>query len=137
MFETEKPFLMPLPPDLCDVSMRLYRKVEKDCTISVEGSRYEVPHTLVGKKIIVRLKDGVLRVFDGDAACGNAYSVAGQRVNWCSFPGLREAILADREMNARKYDRRREGQGQSHHEPHARQICRRCPEPAPVGLRIR
>ncbi|MEN6355579.1 MAG: hypothetical protein ABFD83_00685 [Armatimonadota bacterium] len=46
--------------------MRLYRKVAKDCTISVEGSRYEVPYKLVGKKIVVRLKDGVLRVFDGD-----------------------------------------------------------------------
>ncbi len=38
MFATEKPFLMPLPPTTCDVSMRLYRKVEKDCTISVEGT---------------------------------------------------------------------------------------------------
>lgn len=32
----------------------------------MEGSRYEVPHTLVGKKIVVRRGDGVLRIFDGD-----------------------------------------------------------------------
>lgn len=37
-FEREKSFLAPLPPSGCDVSERLYRKVTKDCRISVEGS---------------------------------------------------------------------------------------------------
>ena len=112
MFANEKPFLMPLPPTTCDVSMRLYRKVEKDCTISVEGSRYEVPHTLVGKKIIVRLKDSVLRIYDGDRLMAtHAQSpVKGKLVQ---LPGLRAAILADREMNARKYARPPQGKGKA------------------------
>ena len=112
MFATEKPFLMPLPPTTCDVSMRLYRKVEKDCTISVERSRYEVPHTLVGKKIVVRLKDGVLRIYDGDRLMAtHAQSpVKGKLVQ---LAGLRAAILADREMNARKYARPPKGKGKA------------------------
>ena len=112
MFASEKPFLMLLPSSTCDVSERLYRKVEKDCTISVEGSRYEVPHTLVGKKIIVRLKDGVLRIYDGDRLMAtHAQSpVKGKLVQ---LPGLRAAILADREMNARKYARPPKGKGKA------------------------
>ena len=31
--------------------MPIHSKVEKDCSISVEGSRYEVPHTLVTEAI--------------------------------------------------------------------------------------
>ena len=110
--EREKSFLMPLTPSGCDVSERLYRKVAKDCRISVEGSLYEVPHTLVGKKIVVRLKDKVLRVFDGDAlAVTHAQSEEKGRV--VELPGLREAIRADHEMNARKWNRFRKGKGKA------------------------
>jgi len=112
MFASEKPFLMSLPASTCDVSERLYRKVEKDCTISVEGSRYEVPHTLVGKRILVRLNDGVLRVYEGDSLMArHARSpVKGKLVQ---LPGLRAAILGDREMNARKYARPPKGKGKA------------------------
>jgi len=115
-FEAEKPFLMALPPTQCDVSARLYRKVHKDCTISVEGSLYEVQHTLVGKKIIVRLKDGILRIFDGDKlmATLTQSKVKGAFVK---LPGLREAILADRKMNVRKYDHRKRGKGKATRSP--------------------
>lgn len=101
-FASEKAFLMALPASVCDVSVRLFRKVHKDCTVSVEGCRYEVPYTLVGKRILLRLKDGVLRVFDGESlvAMHMQSEVKGKLVQ---LPGLREAILADREMNARKY----------------------------------
>jgi hypothetical protein len=115
-FEAEKPFLMALPPNQCDVSERLYRKVHKDCTISVDGSLYEVPHTLVGKKIMVRLKDGILRIFDGDVlmATLKCSAVKGRLVK---LPGLREAILGDRKMNARKYDHRKRGKGKATRSP--------------------
>jgi transposase len=102
MLEREKEFLMPLPKTLCDISARLYRKVHKDCTISVEGSSYEVPHTLVGKKIMVRLKDSTLRVFDGDTLMAT-HTESLVKGGFVRLPGLREAIRADREMNARKW----------------------------------
>jgi len=101
-FQAERAFLLPLPRVRCDVSERLYRKVHKDCTLSFEASRYQVPHTLVGKRILIRFQQGVLRVFDGDRLVATHLQspVKGRLVE---LPGLREAILADREMNARKY----------------------------------
>jgi transposase len=112
MFEQEKSFLLGLPPAPCDVSERLYRRVHKDCTISVEGSRYEVPHTLVGKKIVGRLGDGILRVFDGDELVAT-HTQSPAKGKLVQLPGLRAAILADRQMNARKYDHRRRGKAKA------------------------
>ena len=122
MFERERPFLRALPSVTCDVSERLYRKVAKDCTISVEGSRYEVPHTLVGKKIVVRLKDSMVRVYDGEKlmVVHTQSPVKGRLVQ---LPGLREAILADREMNARKYGRSRRGTGKATISPILGRYC--------------
>ena len=110
--EREKEFLMALPPASCDVSLRLYRKVYKDCTISVDGSRYEVPHKLVGKKIIVRMKDGILRIFDGDTLMATL-AESDRKGKLVQLPGLREAIRADREMNARKYVQPKKGKAKA------------------------
>ena len=110
--EREKEFLMALLPTSCDVSLRLYRKVHKDCTISVDGSRYEVPHKLVGKKIIVRMKDGILRIFDGDTLMAT-HTESDQKGKLVQLPGLREAIRADREMNARKYAQPKKGKAKA------------------------
>ena len=114
--EAERKFLMPLPANTCDVSEKLYRKVYKDCTISVEGSLYEVPHTLVGKKIIVRFKDRILRVFNNDVlvATHDQSQIKGKLVQ---LPELRDAIRADREMNARKWARPKKGKGKATRSP--------------------
>ena len=114
--EVERKSLMALPPTLCDVSEKLYRKVYKDCTISVDGSRYEVPHTLVGKKIIVRLKDGILRVFNDDVLVAT-HSQSSKKGELVQLPGLRDAIRADREMNARKWARPAKGKGKATRSP--------------------
>jgi transposase len=98
----EQQFLMALPPAGCDVSLRLYRKVHKDCTVSIDGSSYEVPHTLVGKKIIIRMKQGILRIFDGDMLMA-ILAESDRKGQLVRLAGLAEAIRADRKMNARKY----------------------------------
>ena len=104
--------MLPLPQSICDVSEKLYRKVHKDCTISVDWSRYEVSHTLVGKKIIVRLKNEVLRVFNDDllVATINQSPIKGKLVQ---LPGLREAIQKDLRMNARKWAHSKRGKGKA------------------------
>lgn len=111
-FEREKQFLLPLPKLLCDVSEKLYRKVHKDCTISVDGSRYEVAHTLVGKKIIVRMKDRLLRVFNDDVLVASLKQ-SPRKGGVVTLPGLREAISADRKMNARKWACPKRGKGKA------------------------
>lgn len=111
-FEREKEFLMALPPTPCDVSLRLYRKVQKDCTISVDGSGYEVPHTLVGKKIVVRMNDGILRIFHGDTLMATRPE-SEQKGQLVRLPGLAEAIQADKEMSARKYVQPKKGKAKA------------------------
>jgi transposase len=108
----EKTFLRPLPARECDVSLRLYRKVQKDCTISVDGSRYEVPHKFVGKKIVVRMKDGALRIFDGDTLMAT-HAESERKGKLVTLPGLREAILKDRDLNRRKYEHPKKGKAKA------------------------
>ncbi len=52
--ERERPFLRPLPPGPFDPRVVEVRRVLSDCTISYRGARYSVPHTLVGKRLIVK-----------------------------------------------------------------------------------
>ena len=87
-FQRERAFLQSRPLVRCDVSERVYRKVHKDCSLSFEGSRYQVPHTLVGQRILIRFQEGVLRIFDGDrlAATHLQSPVKGRLVE---LPGLR------------------------------------------------
>lgn len=103
-FEREKPHLQPLPPAPCDVSERLYRTVCKDCSIAVHANRYVVPHTLVGKKVLVRLRHDELRVFDDDKLVATYWTPEGKG-HFVSDPKFYEALKADREMQERKYNR--------------------------------
>jgi hypothetical protein len=86
--------------------------VAKDCTFSVEGVLYEAPHTLVGKKIVIRRKDGVLRIFDGDTLVA-IHAESKIRGTLVKLAGLREAIRADRKMNARKWSHFKKGKGKA------------------------
>ena len=76
------------------------------------GPRYEVPHKLVGKRILVRLKDDTLRIFDDDklAATHKKSEIKGKLVQ---LEGLREAIRADYEMNRRKWAHPKRGKGKA------------------------
>ncbi|MDE2107074.1 MAG: hypothetical protein KGL39_58245 [Patescibacteria group bacterium] len=69
----------------------------------MDANRYIVPHTLVGEKLTIRLKDGHLRIFDGaelveeyDAPEGKGHLVGLDR-------GHYERLRADRQMQQRKF----------------------------------
>lgn len=105
-FDREKPHLGALPPTSCDVSLRLTRKVSSDCRISVDGNRFMVSHTLVGRKLTVRLKDKHLRIFydnclveEYDTPEGKGHVVGLDR-------GYYEALLADQKLQERKFANR-------------------------------
>lgn len=115
-FEREKQFLLPLSHSTLDVSEKLYRKVAKDCTISVDGSRYEVPYTLVGKKIVVRMKDGILRIFD-DNKLVVTLDQSPVKGGFVCLAGLIDAIRADRRMNERKWRCPKRGKGKATRSP--------------------
>lgn len=65
-FERERPHLLALPPTAPDTSLKAFRTVRKDCTVVYEGNRFVVPHTLVGKQILLKVKGPALRVVMDD-----------------------------------------------------------------------
>jgi transposase len=101
-FLREKPHLKPLPHKSFDTSYRVYRKVYKDCTIRFEGNSYVVPHKLVGKKIILRVKDKTMRIFDDDLLVVR-YDIPEGRGHLVQDKRFYEALKKDHAMNKRKY----------------------------------
>jgi transposase len=101
-FDTEKPLLTALPGGMFDTSYRIFRKVHKDCTICFDGNRYVVPHKLVGTEVVLRVKNGAIRLFADDKLIADYAAVEG-RGNISDPHGFYQKLRHDREMNKRKY----------------------------------
>lgn len=111
-FERERPHLQALPRQAFDTSWRVYRKVCKDCTMRFDGNSYVVPHTLVGKNLLVRVKERSLRIFD-DACLVVTYAIPEGKGHLIQDPKFYEALNNDREMNQRKYRPGKAGKGRA------------------------
>jgi transposase len=100
-FAAEKPLLGNLPNRPYDTSEKATRKVYKDCQISFGGNRYLVSHTCVGKKLLLKIKNGIIRIYHDDKLLvvyripeGKGHLVADQR--------FYIALRKDREQMKRK-----------------------------------
>jgi transposase len=111
-YEREVPYLKPVPLREFDTSYRVYRKVHKDCTVRFEGNSYVVPHTLVGKAVVLRVKDKVMRVFADDRLVV-AYVIPEGSGHLVQDRRFYEALRKDRAMNARKYHHGRPAKGRA------------------------
>ena len=114
-FRREQPHLTGLPSQVFDTSYRIYRKVQKDCTVRFEGSSYVVPHTLVGKEVLLRVKGTCMRIFKDDELIVT-YEVAQGKGTLVQNKRFYEALKKDRIMNARKYGnngRRKKGRAKN------------------------
>jgi len=65
-FHREKSYLGSLPRNSYDISDKFIRKVHKDCQISFNGNYYVMPHEYVGKKVLLRIREGVMRAWYND-----------------------------------------------------------------------
>jgi len=101
-FERERPYLAALPNRPYDTSEKVYRPVYKDCQFSFGGNRYVVPHTLVGKPVLLKVKNGILRVYDDDTLI-TEYQIPEAKNQLLAHPGFYEALKQDREQMERKY----------------------------------
>jgi transposase len=111
-FAREAPHLNALPRQAFDTSYRIYRKVHKDCTVRFENNSYVVPHTLVGKKIILRVKDRVMRIFSDDSLIVT-YEIPEGKGHLVQDKRFYEALKKDQDMNQRKYSRARRRKGRA------------------------
>jgi len=101
-WQQEKPRLGALPLTDYDTSLKVFRKVYKDCLVSYETNRYLLPHTVVGKQVLLKVKNSTIHFFDDDRLLVS-YAQAEGKHQLVGNPSFYEALKADREQNQRKY----------------------------------
>jgi transposase len=101
-FEREQGYLGPLPARPYDTSEKVSRKVYKDCQVSFGGNRYVVPHTLVGRTVLLKIKNAALRVYKDAELCA-AYLIPPGKGTLQAHPEFYEALRKDKEQFQRKY----------------------------------
>lgn len=101
-FLTEKSRLGELPHRPYDICEKAYRKVYKDCQVSFGGSRYVVPHEYTGKKVLLKVRDGILRIFM-DEELLTVYRISSQKGQTIAHPRFYSRLKADYEQIRRKY----------------------------------
>ena len=84
----------------------------KDCTVPFDGNSYVVPHTLVDKTIVLRVKDKSMRVF-ADNRLVVTYTIPDGRGHLVQDKRFYEALRKDMAMNARKYHHDRPAKGRA------------------------
>ena len=101
-FERERTHLGELPSHLYDTSEKVARKVYRDCQVSFAGNRYVVPHSLVGRVVLLKIKNGLLRVYEDDTLCAE-YPIPEDKGQLMAHPRFYEALRRDKEQLQRKY----------------------------------
>lgn len=98
----EIPVLIPLPSTEYDTSIKIVRKVYKDCQISYNTNRYLVPHQMVGRKVMLKIKHGLIRIYDDQVLLASykeaegSNQVVGDRLFY-------EQLQRDQQQIRRKY----------------------------------
>ena len=111
-FEREQSHLGPLPRQPFDTAYRIFRKVHKDCTVRFEGNSFVVPHPLVGRTVVLRVKEQTMRIFEDDRLVV-IYEIPPAKGNLVQDKRFYADLQKDREMNRRKYGRPKPGKGRA------------------------
>jgi hypothetical protein len=101
-FEVEQPKLGDIPNRPYDTSEKVSRKVYKDCQVAFDGNRYVVPHKYVGKKVIMKVKNGMIRICH-DEELLVTYLIPEGKGTMVSYPWIYEALRKDMDQIKRKY----------------------------------
>jgi len=103
-WQGEIPHLGRLPATDYDTSLKAFRKVYRDCQISYNTNRYGIPHRAVGKKVMLKVKNGTIRIYhDEELLVEYLESQGKHRV--VSHPWIYEELRHDKEQLHRKYGR--------------------------------
>jgi transposase len=101
-WEQEKEKLGARPPMDYDTSVKVFRKVYRDCRVSYNCNRYVVPHHVVGKRILLKVKGSTIRFYHDDELLVT-YPEAQGKGQVVANPVFYEQLKQDREQNRRKY----------------------------------
>ena len=103
-WQQEQRSLSPCPASDYDTSIKEYRKVYKDCSISYDASSYQVPPDVVGKKILLKVKDGIIRFYDDDRLLAT-HAQATEKGSWVTNDAITAQILRQRQNGKKRYGR--------------------------------
>jgi hypothetical protein len=84
----------------------VFRKVYKDCQISYNGNRYEVPYHVVGKKVMLKIKDNLIRLYH-DQELLVSYREPESKNNRIGNSRFYEQLKRDKEQLRRKYGKKK------------------------------
>lgn len=101
-FLRERPYLGPFPATVFDTASRVYRTVRKDCIVTYLGNSYVLPHESVGRKVLLRIKNGILRAFLDDRLVVTC-SVPETKGNLVDAGNFYERLKRDAVQNRIKY----------------------------------
>lgn len=101
-WEQELPFLRELPPVDYDTSVKVFRKVYKDCLLSYNGNRYGAPYHVVGKRVMIKIKGNLIRIYH-DQELLVTYLEPETKNHMISDPQIYEQLKRDKEQLSRKY----------------------------------
>ena len=98
----EIPHLAALPPADYDTSLKTVRKVYRDCRISYDGNRYQVPHSMVGRKVMLKIKDRRIRIYHDQDLLVSYEQPEGKGQSF-GYPYFDTALRYDKEQLKKKY----------------------------------
>jgi hypothetical protein len=96
------PFWENLPPVEYDTSLKTFRKVYKDCQLSYNGNRYVVPYHVVGKKVMLKIKGTLIRIYHDQELLVSCHEPE-SKGNLLGDFRLYENLKRDKEQLSRKY----------------------------------
>jgi len=103
-WQQEKSHLGLLPLGDYDTSLKVFRTVYRDCQVSYDTNRYILPHHVVGKRIMLKIKNGTIRFFHDEQLLATykepegKHQLVGNRLFY-------EQLRRDQGQRKRKYGR--------------------------------
>jgi transposase len=85
-----------------DTSLKVFRKVYKDCQLSYNGNRYKVPYQVIGKKVMLKVKGQLIRIYHDQDLLASYQEPPGQG-QVIGDPGIYEQLKRDQAQLSRKY----------------------------------
>jgi len=102
----EIPCLKNHPPVDYDTSLKVFRKVYKDCLFSYNGNRYQVPYHVVGKRVMLKIKGDLIRIYHDQDLLASYREPEGKN-NLVGSPLIYEQLKNDKEQLRRKYGKQK------------------------------
>ncbi|MCK4499811.1 IS21 family transposase [Candidatus Babeliales bacterium] len=101
-WEREIEHLYRLPANDYDTSEKVFRPVYRDCQLSYNGNFYVVPHEVVGKKVMLKIKHGHIRIYH-DQKLLVSYQEPQGKNELVQDERFYERLRRDKEQCRRKY----------------------------------